>query len=533
MKELFKNINIYLFALFSLAFFAGVLVFLIVHYNEVLGLGTQREFSFLGISLPRRDTYQDDILLAVVSLAAMPLATASGSAWLFRVLAQAYRTLTDTDAFLTALHKIKTTLRELGTVAGPSLRFSEITGDQAVSSRDLWYLAAHFGSLVLLSVVAFTGVRDFSDESLLFYSFDGTYVLNHAANQWEWAEFVPYLGMNMLHSNGNMWYPLNANLIPAYVIAQSLFDVYTWPVAALTILAAELFLATWFLTVCLGFGPRIGLAAGWIVPLASLPFFVPTLLWQNLWGMPHWAHVVAMIAVIFGLFAVLGRRGTAHAVACAAAILFLAAWSFVSIPLRSGVAGYSLIIFGLAILFTSAGWRELAIKVIGGTVTIGRSDLSGDVDVRALNYSGESYDLKITAGAGSTVTFAGTVTTGANGLTVDPPDTINVNAPITSGGGNVSLTATNGVTVSAAIGSATNRPNSVSITAQNAILSGNITAGNSVSFAGVTKDITLTANILIDTQGKPLIADFGIAATMDEVGQDESTPSGTLPYMAP
>jgi len=41
------------------------------------------------------------------------------------------------------------------------------------------------------------------------------------------------------------------------------------------------------------------------------------------------------------------------------------------------------------------------------------------------------------------------------------------------------------------------------------------------------------SNILIDAAGKPLIADFGIAATTEEVEQGEVVTSGTLPYMAP
>ncbi len=41
------------------------------------------------------------------------------------------------------------------------------------------------------------------------------------------------------------------------------------------------------------------------------------------------------------------------------------------------------------------------------------------------------------------------------------------------------------------------------------------------------------ANILIDQQGQPLIADFGIAATSEELTQGTHLSSGTLPYMAP
>ena len=41
------------------------------------------------------------------------------------------------------------------------------------------------------------------------------------------------------------------------------------------------------------------------------------------------------------------------------------------------------------------------------------------------------------------------------------------------------------------------------------------------------------ANILIDKTGHPLITDFGIAATLDQINQNNGPSSGTLAYMAP
>jgi hypothetical protein len=41
------------------------------------------------------------------------------------------------------------------------------------------------------------------------------------------------------------------------------------------------------------------------------------------------------------------------------------------------------------------------------------------------------------------------------------------------------------------------------------------------------------ANILLDKEGKPLLTDFGIAATTTELSEGQEVSSGTLPYMAP
>ena len=40
-------------------------------------------------------------------------------------------------------------------------------------------------------------------------------------------------------------------------------------------------------------------------------------------------------------------------------------------------------------------------------------------------------------------------------------------------------------------------------------------------------------NILIDKEGKPLITDFGIAATLDDLALGKKVTTGTMPYMAP
>ncbi|MCH9051419.1 MAG: hypothetical protein IIA72_10095 [Proteobacteria bacterium] len=236
---------------------------------------------------------------------------------------------------------------------------------------DLLALVACLLSLVLLSFVAFNRVVAVSNgESLLFYSFDGSFLLSHVRNFTYWNDPGLFLPLNILHSNANVFYPLNANLIPGYVLPALVADDAALPILSMTIFAAELFLSTCFLGACIGIGPRQAMVAAWLIILAALPFFAPTLLWPTLWGMPHWTTVVASSSMLIGLYHVLGRGSPGQSMAIVALMALLVGFMFLAIPQRSVLAAPSLAIYGLASLGCARNRSEVLTKLGGAALLV-------------------------------------------------------------------------------------------------------------------------------------------------------------------
>ncbi|MBM83138.1 MAG: hypothetical protein CMJ78_21460, partial [Planctomycetaceae bacterium] len=130
-----------------------------------------------------------------------------------------------------------------------------------------------------------------------------------------------------------------------------------------------------------------------------------------------------------------------------------------------------------------------------GQAIVGRGDLSGDVAVSAIDLSAESYKLKITAGAGSDITVSGAVMTPTDGFTIDPPDTVTIDAAIT-GAGPINIEATNTIDVNAELSTAGAASQTLTLDAAAIELAANLnTQGGVIDVIGAT---TLIENISID-----------------------------------
>src|SRR5262249_18321478 len=135
-------------------------------------------------------------------------------------------------------------------------------------------------SLLTLSPVAF-----YFKSPLVFYRFDGTYLLILARMQETWASSRLAFVSNPLQGIGGLALPQDNLLDPALWLTTLLSPVLG-PVAAMTFYAAALAAAICWLAMRLGLGALAAISAAWIGVLIALPYLYPTPGFDFLWGVP-------------------------------------------------------------------------------------------------------------------------------------------------------------------------------------------------------------------------------------------------------
>ncbi|MEZ5951336.1 MAG: hypothetical protein R3C12_19400 [Planctomycetaceae bacterium] len=123
-----------------------------------------------------------------------------------------------------------------------------------------------------------------------------------------------------------------------------------------------------------------------------------------------------------------------------------------------------------------------------GTVTIGSSGYTGQLNFSALDLSGSGFSLTILAGTGAEISILETLTLGENNFLIDPPTDVVVAAPILATGlATVFLEATNNITFTT---------DGIIQTEQGSIT---LLSGNNISFEQTTTTVltTATGEILI------------------------------------
>jgi hypothetical protein len=139
-------------------------------------------------------------------------------------------------------------------------------------------------SLLALSPLAFH-----SKLPLLFYRFDGTYLLYVATMQKVWSIGGWNIGSNPLQGIGGMDVPWRASLDPGlWLVAQLPASIAQ--IVAMTFYAAELAIAIVWLAIRLGLAPLTTVAAAWIGLLLAFPYVYPSLGFDFLWGGPTMSH---------------------------------------------------------------------------------------------------------------------------------------------------------------------------------------------------------------------------------------------------
>lgn len=256
----------------------------------------------------------------------------------------------------------------LGRVAAPLSRdASANTVDAQSPERPKWVvyslmlahpLAINTISFFILSLLAFR-----QNSHYLFHGLDGRFEVSLLTQS---ALFVPpILGLtnDFIHGLGNVWFPLNAALIPAYVLAQGEPGQFTNFALAYAICATELFLATYVAGRAAGCSRTIALAAGWILALLVFQYVGWNKIPSTFRAFPHYATMAAVstlvAAAILHIGSASGRKAAILATLCFLGVTYivLAAPAVLILPAPQ------LAVFGIVSLFSASSRRDVFLKL--------------------------------------------------------------------------------------------------------------------------------------------------------------------------
>jgi hypothetical protein len=214
-------------------------------------------------------------------------------------------------------------------------------------------------SLLILSPIAFH-----SKSPLVFYRFDGTFLLIEAAMKKVWSVSDWYFTTNPLQGIGGLELPQHYFIDPALWLAAHL-PASIGPTAAMTFYAVLLAATICWLATRLGMAPLPTIFAAWLGPLLALPYVYPSLGFDFLWGDPTYIMLIALNTAAILLFLDLGRGPWVADVGRFFAIAAVCAYAFLQFPNFAPVSLIGLAFFGVVALLMAASARERWIKLTG------------------------------------------------------------------------------------------------------------------------------------------------------------------------
>jgi hypothetical protein len=242
------------------------------------------------------------------------------------------------------------------------MRSSRLRSVLASKATRQFGFAALAISLLILSPIAFH-----SKSPLVFYRFDGTYLLITAVMQQAWAVSDWFFTSNPLQGIGGLELPQHNLIDPALRLVAHL-PASIGPIAAMTFYAALLAATICWLATRLRMAPLPTIFAAWLGPLLTLPYVYPSLGFEFLWGDPTYIILIATNTAAILLFLDFGRGPLAADAARFVAIAAVCAYQFIQLPNFAPLSLIVLAFFGIVALAMAASMRELWIKLVGASV---------------------------------------------------------------------------------------------------------------------------------------------------------------------
>ncbi len=217
-------------------------------------------------------------------------------------------------------------------------------------------------SFLILSPIAFH-----SKSPLVFYRFDGIYLLIAAVMQKMWSVSDWYFTSNPLQGIGGLELPQHVLTDPALWLAAHLPESIG-PTAAMTFYAVLLAVSICWLATRLGMAPLPTVFAAWLGPLLALPYVYPSLGFDFLWGVPTYIMLIALDTGAILLFLDLGRGPFIADVVRFFAVAAACAYEFLQFPNFAPVSLVVLAFFGVVALVMASSTHERVVKLAAAIV---------------------------------------------------------------------------------------------------------------------------------------------------------------------
>ena len=224
---------------------------------------------------------------------------------------------------------------------------STLDQDAGSLKRVVCFLSLHLVSLIIFGIIAFR-----MNAPYLFLGLDGSYMLTIVKQQYWWTQLDAGFTNNYFQSMGNAWFPLNAKLIPGYMVSMVSNGGEVDPVVAYEVFSVELFLSAYILGLSLRLGPSVSAMAGWGLVLSVMPYYGLAKVSGLLSLVPHHATVIATTTVFLILFRQTGRGGLIVSSIYITGMLLLIIHLAVSQPSKVMVVVPALLIFGICQQFS-------------------------------------------------------------------------------------------------------------------------------------------------------------------------------------
>jgi hypothetical protein len=151
--------------------------------------------------------------------------------------------------------------------------------------------------------------------------------------QYTWMPFGSALSSNPFQGMGNVFFPFNMNLVPAFVIPALFLDGHVHPVLSFSIFAVELFVATYIFGLLANLRLTLVMVASWLMVILSLPFIWYPLLIPVYSLIPHCVDLILAQAILLWAFARIGTGSVTRNAVSFLLVIMIPAYVAVANPL--------------------------------------------------------------------------------------------------------------------------------------------------------------------------------------------------------